>query len=148
MSDSQFAWATVYSASPLTIRRDGETEPVGVTPQSVVPLAMLSVGDRVWCQFVSRRALILGRAGGAWPTIVTGTVSMPGGSGSVESMAVTFPAGRFSETPSVQVNPNTSVIGTTFKGVAAGNVSKTGFTIYALRENSGVTGVNWTAIGE
>ena len=147
MSDSEFAWATVYSANPVTVRRDGETEPIGVTPQTVVPLAMLSVKDRVWCQFVNRRALILGKANGAWPTIATGTVSMPGGSGSIESLAVTFPAGLFSTTPSVQVNPNTSLIGTTFKGASAGSVSKTGFTIFALRDNSTVTGINWTAIG-
>ena len=42
MSDSEFAWATVYSENPVTVRRDGETEPIGVTPQTVVPLAMLS----------------------------------------------------------------------------------------------------------
>lgn len=147
MSDSDFAWATVYSENPVTVRRDGETEPIGVTPQTVVPLAMLSVKDRVWCQFVNRRALILGKANGAWPTFAQGAVSLPGGSGEITNVSITFPAGRFSETPSVFVNPNTGVIGSTFKGAAAGNINRTGFTLYGLRTNSTGTGVNWTAIG-
>lgn len=147
MSDSEFAWATVYSDNPVTVRRDGETEPIGVTPQTVVPLAMLSVKDRVWCQFVNRRALILGKANGAWPTFAQGTVVLPGGSGDITSVSITFPAGRFSETPSVFVSPDTSLIGKTFKGASAGNLSKSGFTLYGLRENSGATGINWTAIG-
>ena len=147
MSDSEFAWATVYSANPVTVRRDGETEPIGVTPQTVVPLAMLSVKDRVWCQFVNRRALILGKANGAWPTFAQGVVSLPGGSGSITNVAITFPSGRFSEAPSVFVNPQTAVPGKTLVAVSAGSVSRTGFTLYGLRTNSTDTGVNWTAIG-
>lgn len=147
MSDSEFAWATVYSANPVTVRRDGETEPIGVTPQTVVPLAMLSVKDRVWCQFVNRRALILGKANGAWPTFAQGVVELKGGSGSVTNVSVTFPAGRFSQTPSVFVNAQTSVPGTRVQEVSAGNLSRTGFTLYGLRTDSTNFGVNWTAIG-
>lgn len=147
MSASEFAWATVYSDNPVTVRRDGETEPIGVTPQTVVPLAMLAVKDRVWCQFVNRRALILGKANGAWPSVARGDVILPGGSGNVTTVSVTFPSGRFSEPPSVNVNPRTSVIGTTFQGVAAGDISKSGFTVYGLRSNSTNTTIEWIAIG-
>lgn len=147
MSDSEFSWATVYSASPVTVRRDGETEPIGVTPQSVVPLAMLSVGDRVWCQFVKRRMLILGRAGGAWPSVAKGEVRLPGGNGSITTVSVTFPAGRFTEAPSVNVNPRTSDIGTVFKAAVAGDISKTGFTVYGLRDSSLATTIEWIAVG-
>lgn len=147
MSDSEFAWATVYSENPVTVRRDGETEPIGVTPQTVVPLTMLSVKDRVWCQFVNRRALILGKANGAWPSVARGDVRLPGGSGKVTTVSVTFPSGRFSEPPAVHVNPRTSVIGTTFKAVNAGDISKSGFTVFGLRSNSTTTTIEWIAIG-
>ena len=65
-----FFWATVVSLNPLTVRRDGETAPMGVSPSSLVNMgnATLSVdlepGDRVWCQLQHRRALVLGRSGG------------------------------------------------------------------------------------
>lgn len=63
-NDHVFFWATVESLNPLTVRRDGETAPMGVAPSSLVDPASLSVGSRVWCQLHNRRALVIGVAGG------------------------------------------------------------------------------------
>ena len=63
-SEHVFFWATVESLSPLTVRRDGETAPMGVSPSVLVDPALLRAGDRVWCQLQYRRALVLGVAGG------------------------------------------------------------------------------------
>ena len=59
-----FFWATVESLQPFTVRRDGETMPMGVSPSSLVVISELDVGARVWCQLHNRRALVLGVAGG------------------------------------------------------------------------------------
>lgn len=64
MSEVKFFWATVESVSPVTVRRDGETEPMGVSPSALVDPAAVKVGDRVWCQLQHRRALLIGIAGG------------------------------------------------------------------------------------
>lgn len=58
----QYLWATVTATSPLTIRLDGETEPLEAAPDSL--LKRVTVGQRVWCQFHGRRIVILGAAGG------------------------------------------------------------------------------------
>lgn len=146
MSDSEFAWATVYSSNPVTVRRDGETEPIGVTPQTVVPLAMLSVKDRVWCQFVNRRALILGKAGGAWPSVARGRVEISVTANTVSSVAITFPAGQFSATPEIVVSAKTSGPGVV-QEVTYQNDSKNGFTAYIMRTSSTNTSISWIAVG-
>lgn len=56
-----FQWAVVTSVSPLQIRYDGATDPVAGSPASTV--AGLQVGDRVWCQRIHRRDIILGKGG-------------------------------------------------------------------------------------
>lgn len=82
-NDHVFFWATVESLNPLTVRRDGETAPMGVAPSSLVNLGNatavvdLAEGDRVWCQLHNRRALIVGRAGGL-PRNGSFTAAMPG----------------------------------------------------------------------
>lgn len=62
-----FGWATVLTVTPLTVRRDGESQPLGVAPDALVNKANLVVGQRVWCQFYQRRVLIIGAAGGTEP---------------------------------------------------------------------------------
>lgn len=64
MSEVKFFWATVESVSPVTVRRDGETEPMGVSPSALVDPMTLQEGNRVWCQLQHRRALIVGVSGG------------------------------------------------------------------------------------
>jgi hypothetical protein len=67
-------WATVTDDSPLTIRLDGDTTPMLGVPDNLV--GALTIGDRVWVALVvnadpafhGRRAIILGRNGGATAT--------------------------------------------------------------------------------
>lgn len=68
MTEPVFFWATVESLNPFTVRRDGETAPMGVSPSSLIDATLLPVGARIWCQLQHRRALVLGAAGGA-PTV-------------------------------------------------------------------------------
>jgi hypothetical protein len=67
-----FGWAVVTSVTPLLIRYDGQTEAIAGTPDRIV--TDLAIGDRVWCQRIHRRDIILGRAGGT-PRHRTGVVS-------------------------------------------------------------------------
>lgn len=63
-------WATVTDIGPLRIRRDGEDDPLPVTPDTLI--GPLSVSDRVWVglatnddsAFRARRVIVIGRAGG------------------------------------------------------------------------------------
>lgn len=57
---SSFMWATVTQASPLRIRLDGELEPLGITPDTLIN--GLVVNDRVWVQVVNRRLVVMGRS--------------------------------------------------------------------------------------
>jgi hypothetical protein len=72
---SDFGWATVHTVNPLTVRRDGETEPLGVEPDALVDKAALQRDSRVWCQFHQRRVLILGVSGGLSAMVEEGNLS-------------------------------------------------------------------------
>lgn len=61
-SDSSWWWATVTSAAPLRIRRDGEVAALPVTPDTLK--AGLVVGDRVYCHRSGQAVVIIGRSGG------------------------------------------------------------------------------------
>lgn len=61
---STFNWATVTDDSPLTIRFDGQSDNLGITPDTLVDPASLAVNDRVWVQQWGKRVLILGVAAG------------------------------------------------------------------------------------
>ena len=62
---STWGWVTVTAAgSTISVRRDGEDEPLTVEPILLVPRADLVVGDRCWCQFYQRRIILLGKARG------------------------------------------------------------------------------------
>lgn len=54
-----FRWGTVTAVGPLRVRLDGEVDPLDMTPDS---LAVVAVGDRVWCQIADRRLVVLGKA--------------------------------------------------------------------------------------
>lgn len=99
---SVFGWATVVSVNPLSVRRDGETAPLGVSPFSLVDTSRLAVGDRVWIQLVDRRALILGVGGGPRLPyrIAVGYVDMAG----TGTKTVTLPAGVFDRAPIVTIS--------------------------------------------
>lgn len=57
---STFNWAVVQTLAPITIRFDGQTQPVTITPDSMVDPTRLVVGSRVWVQQWGKRLLILG----------------------------------------------------------------------------------------
>lgn len=52
-------WATVTSASPIRVRLDGDSSPLGITPEIVIPAVL--AGDRVLLQIINRRICIVGR---------------------------------------------------------------------------------------
>ena len=50
------------AVGPLRIRRDGDADPLPITPDALV--SGLVVGARVWCQRSGRAVVILGRNNG------------------------------------------------------------------------------------
>ncbi|MFE1082427.1 hypothetical protein [Brevibacterium sediminis] len=62
------------------------------------------------------------------------------------STFVTFPAGRFSTSPSVVATPDTTVPGSSVLGVGTSSPSATGFTLYFRRTSVAPTGVTWIAM--
>lgn len=59
---STWRWATVTSLGPLRVRLDQTPDPLDSDPVNLV--GPLAVGDRVWCQLVNRRIVVVGRGGG------------------------------------------------------------------------------------
>lgn len=55
-------WGNVVGVSPVRVRLDGDSEPLGVTPDV---LCRVQVGDRVRVQISNRRMVIVGKLGGA-----------------------------------------------------------------------------------
>ncbi len=61
--DSSWRWATVTAVGPVQIRYDGDSQPLGVSPQWLVAGVSPLVGLRVWTQTYGRRVLVVGAAG-------------------------------------------------------------------------------------
>ncbi|AXQ52885.1 minor tail protein [Microbacterium phage Neferthena] len=62
---TSFKWATVTSASPLAIKLDGDTDPLAMVPDSLIPALLLAAGDRVRVELTMRKVVIHGKANGA-----------------------------------------------------------------------------------
>lgn len=73
-------------------------------------------------------------------------VISPSGANIPTSTAVTFPAGRFTVAPAVQVTANTTVPGTSVTGVGYSGVTATGFTVWCTRTNTSPTNLGWLAM--
>lgn len=72
-NSGNWRWATVTQQSPLRIRLDGETDPLPVTPDTLLTTERMAVGDRVWVQLYGRRVVVVGRANAlAAPELPTG----------------------------------------------------------------------------
>lgn len=60
---SSWKWGTVTATAPLRVRLDGDDDALDITPDA---LAVVGVGDRVWCQLhgatAKKRLIILGKA--------------------------------------------------------------------------------------
>lgn len=76
-----------------------------------------------------------------------GTVSITPVANTVTTLAVVFPTGRFSTTPTnVQVTANSGLPGTSITEVCASNVTATGMDISLYRTNATATFIWWLAI--
>ena len=65
MTDS-WTWAVVTQADPLRVRLEHDTDPLNLTPDSLV--GGVVVGRRVWVQMTGGRVIVHGVAGGSeWP---------------------------------------------------------------------------------
>lgn len=141
-----FGWATVETTNPLAVRRDGETEPLGVEPDALIAKGMLEVDNRVWCQFHQRRVIILGKAHGDEVT-QHGTLSIPvPKTDTLVSTTVTFPH-AYSEQPTVIVGINSTVPDRFNYPPTVSNRTATAFTINFYRTTLASTRVTWHAVG-
>ena len=82
-------WGIVTGVGPLRVQLDGDTGPLADSPDTLV--AGLSVGDRVRVILVNRRAMILGRAGGAPRDRLMKLAKKAVSGGTNSTWAVTFP---------------------------------------------------------
>ena len=150
-------WGTVASVSgaEVTVVLDGD-DLLQVQPVTVNAAGPCLVGDEVLLQVQGRDLTIVANPTAqtrlvgqvaASPRMATGTASIvPSAANTPTYVDVTFPAGRFSAAPVVQVTPSTGAPGTLVTGVGVVNVTTTGCRIYLTRTNTGSTGVYWTAI--
>ncbi|MGV4328827.1 phage tail protein [Trueperella pyogenes] len=79
-------WGNVVGVGPVRVRLDGDSEPLGVTPDV---LCGVQVGDRVRVQISNRRMVIVGKLGGA----PTGGGGEPGPQGPPGPQGVEGPMG-------------------------------------------------------
>jgi len=76
-----------------------------------------------------------------------GVVSITPVANTPTSESITFNK-TFTSPPMVLATPESSVIGTTVRGVSVANITETGCDIYIYRTNNTATNVYWFAIGE
>lgn len=69
-ADARYIWAKVTQASPLRIQVDGDRTPLAITPDTLV--SGLAVDQRVYCQIINRRLVVLGCSGGGGPALPPG----------------------------------------------------------------------------
>lgn len=83
---SAYRWAVITQLSPLRVRLDGDTAALDVTPESLVKLNSIQLGDRIWVQFYRRRIIVLGVMRSA---SFASSVLAPSSSGLVGSLQTT-----------------------------------------------------------
>ena len=82
------------------------------------------------------------------PKMAHGTVVLtPPDDNTTVTAAVTFPAGMFSQPPSVVVSADTSVPGTNVQGVSTTNITSTSFDAVLRRTNAVASRMYWIAMG-
>lgn len=59
--------ADVTAIDPLRVRVDGDVSELPFTPDSLIDVSLLSVDDRVRCEWAGQRLIVHGRAGGVAP---------------------------------------------------------------------------------
>lgn len=143
-----FRWGVVYAIPPtptgLQVRIDADADPLAAEVSTLV--GGLTVGTRVLVLIASKRATIIGRAGGTPPPavtrvsgVVTVTISAPAG----VSAPVVFPAGTFSSPPKVMLTKQGGSLAKYIPYAAA--VTASGFTV-GLYSGDGSTGAGTVAV--
>ena len=154
----RFAWATTDQVSPFRLRLDGETMPLDITPDSLIDLDSLEVGDRIWCQLHGRRVLVLGESAGnhvaarlaalETPLFRRGTFSIVPVADVPTFLDVTFdtpfPSGVV---PEVMLSADTTAPYTSVRGISATSVTNTGFRAWLTRTTTTTTGLRYLAAG-
>lgn len=69
-ADARWVWAVVTQTSPLRIRLDGDRTPLAITPDDMGSVPR-SVGQRVYCQILNRRLVVIG------PVVLGGAMLAP-----------------------------------------------------------------------
>lgn len=153
---ARLLWGVVTStASPVQVVLENDASATS-RPVSGNAAGPCVVGDRVLLARQRRRLTIVANPPaqaramatlGALPRIATGTASItPTAANTPTSVAVTFPAGRFTATPIVVAIPHTSAPGTQVTGVGIGGRSASGCTIVGTRTDTTDFEVGWIAI--
>ena len=145
---ARLLWGVVTStASPVQVVLENDTSATS-RPVSGNAAGPVAVGDRVLLARQRRRLTIVANPSAAArrPRIATGRVAFtPTAANVPTSIAVTFPAGRFTAAPEVMVTPVTEAPGTAVTGVSATAVTATGCLIWLTRAGTSVTTVAWVA---
>lgn len=153
---ARLLWGVVTAtAAPVQVVLENDASAMS-RPVSGNAAGPCVVGDRVLLARQRRRLTIvanptaqtrLAAQVAAAPVIATGTVSIVPTAANTPTYAdVSFPAGRFTAAPVVQVTASTGAPGTLVTGVGVVDVTTTGCRIYLTRTNTSSTGVYWTAI--
>lgn len=140
-------WATVITASPLTIKPDGPADNPTIPATSLC--GPLLEGARVFTQKMGRTIYVYGpptppEPAPPAPRVLSGSVIVTATADTVTSSPVTFPAGFFTTPPAVSATPDTGVPHNVFVGVSTPTTS--GFNINLRRTNTAATTVYWTAV--
>lgn len=135
-----FVWAEVAGTSPLTIRIDGDDEPLSGSPATTV--AGLMVGDRVYCVRQNGRCTIIGSASS--PRVLSGSVVISPVANSWTGAGITFPAGYFTEPPQVVASADSG--SATVSNVSATAITETSANVGIVRSNTTATTVRWVAV--
>lgn len=146
---ARLLWGVVAStASPVQVVLENDASATS-RPVSGNAAGPVTVGDRVLLARQRRRLTIISNptAMARLPRIATGIASItPTAANAPTSADITFPTGRFSVAPVVQVTAATSVPGSQVTGVGVTNVTSTGCRVFVTRINTTATPVNWTAV--
>lgn len=145
--DAKPFWATVDETDPLAVRKDGETEPIAATPDSLVDPYHLRNGDRVRCTLHHKRVQILGKSGGGAPLIRWGELKIEpkDESGDYYKAHKTILLSGFTEKPNIQLAVNSSVADKVEVGWHDRTTTKFEITLY--RTNTTETNITWLAMG-
>jgi len=150
-----FSWGVVHTVSPLTVIEDGSSNALPVI-QSLVDPSSLTVGDMVRVELAQGgRVVVYGLPGGdprvgipfAMATGTVGVGAYDSFSGNIYwgvQQTITFPSGRFTQTPAVSVDTYNAGVGWAMLDSAPNQNS---FTCRAIRVATAPVGtITWTAI--